>query len=132
MYLIVGKSHIFSLVTADTNNIYICERQNIEKKKETDDMENTQTYDLQKQYYKWEFGLGRRLTILYLLNKNTWIIHFAKTLLSGARTSSIPFLFLPFAFFCSLAVLILLRFHLTTTGDMVVLHFSGPGSIWTG
>ena len=43
----------------------------------------TWTYDLQKQYYKWEFGLGRRLTILKLLDKDIWILHFAKTLLSA-------------------------------------------------
>lgn len=98
-------------------------------------MEKTRTYDLQKQYYKWELGLGRRLTILYLLDKDIWIIHFAKTLLLGARIFSIPFLFLPFLFFFfffSFAIFILLRFPLSHGHqDMVTLRFSGPGSTWT-
>lgn len=71
-------------------------------------MGKTWAYDSQKQFYQWDFGLGRRLTILYLLDKDIWIIHFAKTLLSGARIIfNIVFLFslvplLPFAPFISL------------------------------
>lgn len=68
-------------------------------------------YDSQKQFYQWDFDLGRRLTILYLLDKDIWIIHFAKTLLSGARiVFNIVFCF-RLRPFCPFAPFISLRFY---------------------
>lgn len=72
-------------------------------------MRKTWTYDLQKQYYKWEFGLGWRLTILHLLDKDIWIIHFAKTYFR--RPDIFQYLsYFCLRLFCSFAAFVSLRF----------------------